>query len=273
MNEPIDESSQLSEVIDRFVEDHISELYTALPCKVEKIDTDKNTVDVKIKTKEFLGVGGAEEIDTLKEVPILDLGTKKVIITMPIKEGDEGLVIFSSRSIDDWENGHKEMRDNRTLDISDGMFIPLWLRASKDKIKKRNKEDLEFRAKCVDDLRFQIKPKEKAIWVGFKKDKQQIKAKLDEMEFMVNDEKDKVKIKKGKITVELDKKINIETTKDYIKLSIGGDLKIEIKKDRIVFHEKAEFKERVEFKQGFKSTGLIEMDGVVKINGVVQKGS
>lgn len=44
---------------------------------------------------------------------------------MPIKAGDEGLIIFSSRCIDGWyaSGGQSKPLDNRINDLSDGFFI------------------------------------------------------------------------------------------------------------------------------------------------------
>lgn len=46
-------------------------------------------------------------------------------ITVPIKAGDEGLVVFSSRCIDGWyaSGGQSKPLDNRINDLSDGFFI------------------------------------------------------------------------------------------------------------------------------------------------------
>lgn len=255
MTETIVETDQQSAIIERAISDYMKDHRTMIPAKVKKIDTDKNTVDVEILIKELLG-DGFEKIDTLKELPILAYGNKKVYITVPIEEGDEGIVLFMDRSIDDWENGFKDHYDNRVMDLSDGVFLPMQLRYKDNLIKKYNKEAMVIRAKCCDDMRFVIDPKKKEITAGFVEDKNTLKMKKDSFIAYTNDEKTKV-----------------ELSKEDLKATINDDLKLEIKKDEIICHEKITFKKKVTVEKEFEANVKVDLNGAVKINGVIQKGS
>ena len=272
MTETIVDQDQQSAIIDRAISDYMKDHRTMIPAKVKSVNLDKNTVDVKILVKELLG-DNFEKIDTLKELPILAYGNKKVYITVPVEAGDEGIVLFMDRSIDDWENGFKDHYDNRVMDLSDGVFLPMQLRYKDNLVKKYNKESLVIRAKCCNDMRIVVDPKEKEITAGFVKEKNTLKMKKDSFIAYTNDEKTK-----------------IELEKEAMKISINDDLKVEIKDDKVIVKEEATFEKEVLFKkkatfiEGLKAVGDVEMVGNLKvlgsttllattINGINQTGS
>jgi hypothetical protein len=118
------------EATKRDAEGHQSKIMTAFPVIIKKHDTDKNTVHAQptIKLKRIKPDGSAEwvEIPTLEDMPILYPGGGGTTVTMPMAEGDEGLAVFSSRSIDKWwqQGGVQEQTDARMHDLSDGFIIP-----------------------------------------------------------------------------------------------------------------------------------------------------
>ncbi|EPS7437422.1 phage baseplate assembly protein V [Citrobacter freundii] len=62
----------------------------------------------------------------LVDLPVVFPRGGGVTLTFPIKEGDECLIVFSSRSIDFWwqNGGVQERADGRVLDLSDAFVIP-----------------------------------------------------------------------------------------------------------------------------------------------------
>jgi hypothetical protein len=62
----------------------------------------------------------------LVDLPVIFPRGGGVTLTFPIKEGDECLIVFSSRSIDFWwqNGGVQERADGRILDLSDAFVIP-----------------------------------------------------------------------------------------------------------------------------------------------------
>ena len=245
----------VGDAVDNAVDESMIERRTVIPVRVKKFDYKKNTVDVEVIAKEWLG-DKPKKIAKLKEVPILMMGNKEIFFTFPIKKGDEGIIIVADRSIDEHEKGLKEIRDNRHMDISDGMFIPLYLRPKKERIKKWQKDKLIIRAKCCDDLALILDPKEKSISTRFEKDKITTEFKKDSIKLMTNSEKTK-----------------IEINKENVKVTINNDLKFEIKDSEIIFHEKVRFNEKVTVVKELQANVKVDLNGAVAINGTIQVGS
>jgi hypothetical protein len=124
-----------------------AQLWTMLPCVVctapelpaalpfapgRRTVTVQALIQVRVQqpTGDYLWLS----IPPLVDVPVFFPGAGGVTITFPIKVGDEGLVIFSSRCIDAWfQNGGKDaggaptpqvQMEFRMHDLSDAMFFP-----------------------------------------------------------------------------------------------------------------------------------------------------
>jgi len=99
-------------------------------------DGKKVKLQIQIKSKETDVIkGGSKYVDitTLDETPIHFIrggadkeGKGGWSLTHPIKKGDEGLVIISSRAMDKWydKGGTQEPTDERMNHLSDVFFIP-----------------------------------------------------------------------------------------------------------------------------------------------------
>lgn len=100
-----------------------SNIYTALPAKV--ISFDGHTVQCNPMINRVLANGEEISIPPLVDVPAQFPHAGGFCMTVPIKAGDEGLVVFSSRCIDGWFASGKASKplDNRMNDLSDGFFI------------------------------------------------------------------------------------------------------------------------------------------------------
>jgi Phage protein Gp138 N-terminal domain len=107
-----------------------TQLWTALPTIVEKHNTDQNTSEIQpaVKLLEVKPDGTKKwtPLPLLKDVPVHYYGGGGATITVPIQKGDEGIVVFSSRSMDKWwqQGGVQEQVAARMHDISDGWLIP-----------------------------------------------------------------------------------------------------------------------------------------------------
>lgn len=66
------------------------------------------------------------DIGRLQRVPIGMFKAGGFVMTLPVAEGDEGILVFSDRSLDLWKTlGRKHMpRESRFHDVSDAVFIP-----------------------------------------------------------------------------------------------------------------------------------------------------
>lgn len=100
-----------------------SNVYTALPAKV--ISFNGHTVSCQVMINRVNANGQEITIPPLVDVPAQFPHAGGFCITVPIKPGDEGLVVFSSRCIDGWYTSGSQSKplDNRINDLSDGFFI------------------------------------------------------------------------------------------------------------------------------------------------------
>lgn len=111
-------------------ESHESQMWTALPGIVEAHDTEKNTIKVNsaVKLKHVKQDGTSEwiQMPTFEDVPILYTGGGGASITPPMKKGDEVLLVFASRSVENWhqQGGVQNQTSARMHDLSDGFAIP-----------------------------------------------------------------------------------------------------------------------------------------------------
>ena len=101
----------------------------ALPGIIRSFDPETVTCEVDIAVKVNLTKAGTLYEDyqyesanypILVDLPVIFPRGGGVTLTFPIKEGDECLIVFSSRSIDFWwqNGGVQERADGRILDLS-----------------------------------------------------------------------------------------------------------------------------------------------------------
>ena len=116
-------SDSLYNAIESQIKRAQSNIYTALPAKV--LSFNGHTVSCQVMISRVNANGQEITIPPLVDVPAQFPHAGGFCITVPIKAGDEGLVVFSSRCIDGWfasGNASKPL-DNRINDLSDGFFI------------------------------------------------------------------------------------------------------------------------------------------------------
>lgn len=108
-----------------------SGIWTALPAIVESFDATKLTVSAQlaIQAQVRQPSGGWQNVNiTLcEDCPVIFMGGGAFLFTAPLVQGDEGLLILSSRCIDAWwqNGGVQPQAELRMHDLSDGFFIPL----------------------------------------------------------------------------------------------------------------------------------------------------
>lgn len=104
-------------------------LWTALPGIIQSFDADKMTVVVQPALKGVVakkdGTAEAVNLPLLPDVPVVFPSGGGCTLTFPIAEGDECLVVFSSRCIDGWwqSGGIQLPMEPRMHDLSDGFAI------------------------------------------------------------------------------------------------------------------------------------------------------
>lgn len=107
-----------------------AEIWTALPAFVVSFDRQKVTCVAQptIQGTQLMPDGSSQwiTISNCLDVPVLFPSGGGFIFAHDVKEGDEGLLVFSSRCIDAWwqSGGIQTQAELRMHDLSDGFFLP-----------------------------------------------------------------------------------------------------------------------------------------------------
>ncbi|MBW5405977.1 Gp138 family membrane-puncturing spike protein [Morganella morganii] len=114
----------LLDVLSRHAANERTDIHTALPAKVVLCDGHSATIQLMI-TQVMRG-GETLAIPRLVDVPVGFYRGGGFCVTVPVKAGDEGLVIFAERCIDGWyASGQQSVPlDTRFHDYSDAFFLP-----------------------------------------------------------------------------------------------------------------------------------------------------
>jgi hypothetical protein len=126
------------------------EIRCASPAIIQKFYPEDMTVDVQLTVKEKIAINGEYQslkVPILGKLPVVLPSGGDFILTMPIKEGDECLVIFSDTCIDAWwQNGGDENEQiiMRRHNLSDGFAI-VGVRSNKRKLSDYNEDSVELR--------------------------------------------------------------------------------------------------------------------------------
>lgn len=107
-----------------------ADIFTALPATVVKFTPAEMTVSaqatVQYQQRKPDGTWNYLTLPVCIHCPVLFPRGGPFRITFPLAEGDEGLLIFASRCIDNWwlSGGVQKQAELRMHDISDGFFLP-----------------------------------------------------------------------------------------------------------------------------------------------------
>ncbi|MTC94047.1 baseplate protein [Providencia stuartii] len=114
----------LLDVMNQYAQNQRYDIHTALPGKLLSCNGHSATVELMIShvTKE----GKVIALPPLVDVPVRFYRGGGFCVTVPVREGDEGLVIFAERCIDGWYVSGKQSQplDHRFHDLSDAFFLP-----------------------------------------------------------------------------------------------------------------------------------------------------
>lgn len=107
-----------------------STIWTALPAIIQSVDFGKMTCEAQPSIQGEVenpdGTIQVVNLPLLVDVPIVFPGAGSFILTFPLAQGDEVLVVFSSRCIDAWwqNGGVQRAVELRMHDLSDGFAFP-----------------------------------------------------------------------------------------------------------------------------------------------------
>lgn len=107
----------------------MSEVYTAMPCKIVNVyqDNKQQKVDVLPSVDNLMKDGSGEPGMQILGVPIIFPGSSTTLISFPVNAGDTVMCIFSQRSMDNFKIGNGEpttANDMRKFSDQDAVAIP-----------------------------------------------------------------------------------------------------------------------------------------------------
>lgn len=120
------------EMLKKFVDNFMYDLRVSMPGIVESFDPVKQTVVVRPAIREKLNLNGKitwEEIPLIPDVPVYFPRAGGYVMTMPIQEGDECLLLFADSCIDAWYQcgGVQNQIERRRHDLSDACaLVGVW---------------------------------------------------------------------------------------------------------------------------------------------------
>ena len=122
------EDPSLALVIQKAIEERLSDLHTCMPGVVSKVFYDRKTVNVRPALKRKYINQVPIELPELTDVTIGFFQTHSSIMSFPIKEGDDVWVFFAERSLDVWKQtgGIVSPDDTRKHHLSDAVAIPVF---------------------------------------------------------------------------------------------------------------------------------------------------
>jgi len=118
--------SDQTELINRLIENRLSDIHTAIPGRIEKYDYKKQEAEVTPTIKRRYANGDVKELPRLSGVPVQFPACKDGSLTFPVKKGDPVLIVFSERAIETWLSKGKVSApdDPRKFSLTDAIAIP-----------------------------------------------------------------------------------------------------------------------------------------------------
>lgn len=116
------------ELFRRFKDSIGADIRVAVPCIIESVDYDSQTCTAQVAIREKLNFEGNiehMEIPPLLDVPFFINSGGGYCLTLPIKRGDDCLVVFGDNCMDAWwqSGGVQNQIERRRHDLSDGFAI------------------------------------------------------------------------------------------------------------------------------------------------------
>lgn len=128
MPDPEEFDDSLEGLIRGAFDNLISDVRVSLPGTIEKIDSSTRLVDVRpMISVLFHGREEAINLPIIQQVPLIEPRTAAAFISLPIKKGDQVLMVFSDRALNNWLGSDGsipvEPLDVRMHDLTDAFAI------------------------------------------------------------------------------------------------------------------------------------------------------
>lgn len=119
--------SSFDTLFKRMLDIFMLDYYFCLPCVVEAVHVDTQTVDIRPVLKAYSkATNTSASRPLIANVPFWMYRAGDTYMTLPIKSGDTGLAIFSQRDITNWKEvgGEVALQSDRIFDYNDALFLP-----------------------------------------------------------------------------------------------------------------------------------------------------
>lgn len=120
----------IAKLIRRLISAELAEVHTHLPCQVISYDSATNTCSLQpclmMMRADDPGGFGAVQLPVLEDVPVQQIGSGKVFLSVAPVKDSYGLLHVSERSIAEWslKGGVIAPGTARRFDLADGFFVP-----------------------------------------------------------------------------------------------------------------------------------------------------
>lgn len=107
------------------IEGRLKDLHTCLPGVIVSYDAATQTASVQPSIQRLFLTRGLVNLPLCVDVPVAFPGGGDFFLTFPVQAGDECLLFFSERSIDNWHvsGGIQPPSEYRLHDLSDGLAV------------------------------------------------------------------------------------------------------------------------------------------------------
>ncbi len=125
-----DTAPTLAATIRATVDSRLGDHWVAVPARVESYDPVRYRVSAQPLVRRAYtdeeGERQTERLPVVPEVPVMMPGSGGVRFKFPIRSGDEGVLLFTSCSLDRWLSvgGEVDPADDRRGALSDAVFLP-----------------------------------------------------------------------------------------------------------------------------------------------------
>ena len=119
-------NESLFDVMKSLLKSFQDDLHTSLPGAIVNYDPETRLASVIPQMKKKYQGGQILAMPVIHNVPVQFSASAKASISFPLEKGDEGMIFFSERSIDEWmKSGQADLPDDaRRFSLDDAFFIP-----------------------------------------------------------------------------------------------------------------------------------------------------
>jgi len=108
------------------IESYLVQINTSMPGRIESFDSENQTATVQPLFRRTFADDSQVDLPQITNVPVQFPRSSMGSIYFPVGQGDPCLLIFSQRSLDNWQQSGDivDPDDDRMFDLSDAVAIP-----------------------------------------------------------------------------------------------------------------------------------------------------